>query len=150
MSKLKNETSTRFDDIARIIASPIERREAIRLVSRVMGGSVLAALGLGGNSLFGQNASPCPTALQFLCGSLSGTHSCCVVNSQQCCTDIGAYCCPSADKCCHGVCCAGNQVCCGGPENVPRCCEPGQICCKGRCCTASPSASNPCEGARCS
>src|SRR5437870_6485917 len=120
-----------LDDIARIIASSVSRRQAIRLVSRAVGGAVLTSFGPG-RALRGwaaqavtcpQGSSPC---------TKGSTSTCCSNDSQKCCNDVGAYCCTSSQTCCQG-----------------KCCKAGAVCCNGKCCKAGRSATNPCLGANC-
>jgi hypothetical protein len=146
----RSELSERFDDIARIVASPIPRREAIKQLGKTLGGGMLAVLGFGmGSMLEAQRAGACPIALQFYCSNVSGAHTCCVLHTQQCCTDTGAYCCSTTQSCCGGTCCESNQTCCKANGSAI-CCAPREVCCNGQCCQPSPSASTPCQGAICS
>jgi len=145
----RGELSASFDDIARIVASPIPRREAIKRLGGIMGGGILAALGFGaGSMLEAQNAGACPIALQFYCSNTSGAHTCCKLHVQQCCADTGAYCCSTTQKCCGGICCENNQSCCKS-SGSSKCCAPREICCNGKCCQPSPSGRTPCDGAIC-
>ena len=123
--------NTLFDDIARIIASPVSRRQAVRLVSGAIGGAVLTSLGLARPFQAGAAAAvTCPTGSS---PCTNGTKSaCCVNDAQKCCNDVGAYCCTSSQTCCRG-----------------KCCTSGAICCRGKCCKAGPDHSHPCVGAVC-
>src|SRR5208337_3524928 len=69
--KRRSEMSALLDDISRITASSISRREAFRLVGGAVGGALLASLGLGrasrglgapagGAQVQGAVANPCP------------------------------------------------------------------------------------------
>jgi hypothetical protein len=129
-----------FDDISRVIASPISRREAFKRVGGTVGGAVLASLGLG-------RAFPGLAATEpVTCGP----------NEFSCGNGSNATCCKAGLKCCKGgnvaLCCAPGSTCCGPGENV-KCCSPGQICCgsgsHSKCCQAGPSASTPCYNATC-
>ncbi len=121
-----------FDDLARIIASPVSRRQAFRLLSRAAGGALLTSLGLG-RALRGWagQALTCPSG-STLCTKGSVT-TCCSNNGQKCCTDdVGAYCCTAGQTCCNG-----------------KCCKSGAVCCSGKCCKAGPSGDNRCIAAKC-
>jgi hypothetical protein len=113
--------SNLFDDVARIVASPVSRRQAFRLVSGAVGGAVLASLGLGRATRALAKKVPatsCPPAQ--VCGT-----ACCSA-SQFCatCTNGGTK------------CCAKGTICCTNPKTN-----------KNQCCVANPSAANPCQGA---
>jgi len=88
-----------LDDVSRIIASPISRRQTLRLVCGAVGGTLLASLGLGGAAGPAQALVTCPKG-QTACGS---------------------HCCPHSQTCCgNGKCCTPDKVCCGG-----LCCKAG-------------------------
>ena len=97
--------STLFDDVSRIIAGPVSRRQALRLVGRTVGGGVLASLGLAS----GFRAFGAPAGV-----ACSKGH------------------CPSGDFCCgtgaSAICCPTGYTCCG-PPGSPFCCAPGCTCC---------------------
>jgi len=122
--------NTLFDDLSRIIASPIPRRQALKLASGVVGGAVVQALGLERTSRMWAAALEGPQALpaascgknQFRCPS-SGSPSTCCATGSNCCTDRGAYCCPTGAACCKGFCCPSGQTCCNGA-----CCPSGHCC----------------------
>ena len=104
-----------FDDVSRIIASPISRRKALRRVCEAVGGAVLASLGL--ERITWAQTPPtiaCPEGLSP-------------------CTDKGAYCCGANQTCCQGKCCKQKAICCNG-----KCCKPGPLstdACSGANCT---------------
>jgi len=118
-----------FDDVSRIIASPISRRKALALVGKATGGAVLAALGLGAASW----ASPSP-AYDDKGHEHDDDKPKCGPNQTVC----GKTCCNSGQTCCDGKCCGSGQSCCSG-----KCCDPGQTCCNGKCC------SGPCCNGKC-
>ena len=132
--------SNLLDDISRIIARPMPRRQAFKLVGGAVGGAALASLGLGRVSrVFGAPAG----GPQPLVTCKPGTTPC------------GTGCCPSSQTCCASACCAAGQncsPCSGGPS---KCCNPGTICCPGpkagkfTCCVpgSGGSASGTCVGA---
>jgi hypothetical protein len=114
-----------FDDVARILAKPAPRRQALRLAAGVFAAGILGALGLKAS---GQDAKP------DACGPLHvacGAHGlCCPVTAKCCITEArGAFCAPSKlDICCAATACGPKEVCCHGV-----CCPPGQTCVNNRC-----------------
>src|SRR6059036_3907018 len=100
-----------FDDISRILASPIPRRRAVKLIAGGLAGAALA--------VFGPRR-----AVAFACGS--GTFAC------------GTKCCNSStQKCCGGTsCCATSVACCG--TNGDKCCAVGDVCVNFKCQKQSP------------
>jgi len=130
--------SALIDDISRIVASPVSRRQAIRLVGGALGGAVLASLGLGTASRPLSAAQRC-THGQKSCGGkcYRSDYTCCAgtlgcPEGQKCCVST---CCAQNQTCCNGTCCAQNQPCCNGT-----CCTRGQTCCNGICCAAGQCA----------
>ena len=116
--------SNLFDDISRIIARPMPRRQAFKLVGGAVGGAVLASLGLGRASRI----------LAANCGT--------------------ATCTPNQSCCFNTLCCSSSAVCCKSSSGNPKCCNPGTICCpqpgkpgKFQCCVAGSGSSNTCVGA---
>jgi len=162
--------SVLIDDIARVIASPISRRRAFRLVGGAVGGAVLASLGLPRaaraqpqNSGCTGGQVPCDQTCcytyELCCGGtcygieVKQAYTCCGTVlcrnlSEQCCTN---YCCKRSQTCCGLQCCAHGQGCCGNtccPENSfccgGACCSRGNYCCAGKCVPSRPSNSEPC------
>ena len=70
--------SSLFDDVSRIVASPVSRRKMLGLVGGAVGGAVLASLGLSKTvDAFGDSGggkSKCPKG-QTACGSACCTSS---------------------------------------------------------------------------
>jgi hypothetical protein len=132
--------SALFDDVSRIIASSMPRRQAFRLIGTAMGGALAASLGMGrasrGWAAGGLQDAPSTCGVgKFACGS-----KCCTVAVQRCCgTGSTAVCCSAVDTCCSGgsgtqnVCCGAGQSCCKGASGT-KCCSAGQTCCNGVCC----------------
>ena len=154
--------SALLDDISRIIASPIPRRQALRLLGGVVGGGVLtylgrASRGLGAPAGGAQQGGPQKPEKcghnQFLCPD----NKTCCTTGQTCCN---GNCCPAGQTCCGSsgstVCCAGGQACCtdgpsgqanyccGTAKGTAECCAPGYYCCNHRCVKAKPSGASPC------
>ncbi|HEX8557495.1 MAG TPA: hypothetical protein VF668_05310 [Pyrinomonadaceae bacterium] len=146
-----------FDDISRIVGSPIPRRRAIRAVGGAVLGAFLGASvfrrlgsaqtattccrGLGGSACVFQGQVVCgrDAFTQERCESLGGEwragHTCCLdshtcASPQVCC---GATCCDSTNSVClNDACCPTNRVC----GNSTICCPSGTICAPGtqECC----------------
>jgi len=157
-----------LDDISRIIASPIPRRRALRLLGGAMGGGVLTYLGLGRASHglgvpapdrdsdrdSDRDRDRCDDDKPVRCNRTcypSG-YTCCggtvCDNDDQCCTDhccrkrqtcCGQTCCRRHEQCCTDHCCSRGGTCCGN-----HCCDSGEVCCNGVCKRERPSPSNPC------
>ena len=140
--------STLIDDISRVIASSVSRRQAFKMVSGAMGSALLASLGLGratpalatdgrgdngDHGDKGDRGDPrcrrrwvrcqdkCYPPGSTCCGST-------VCNEfHQCCTD---HCCRHFQSCCGSKCCHFGSKCC----NNDTCCPFGVACCNGKCC----------------
>jgi len=163
-----------LDDISRITASSISRREAFKLVGGAVGGALLAYLGVGRASrgLGAQDPNRCPHNRPVPCNGncYPSGYSCCgrtVCNTGQTC--INGRCCPSAQVC-NGTCCPSDQRCISG-NCCPSaricsgtCCTSGQTCIDGKCCpsaqscngvfgifgrTCCPSGQTCCNGRQC-
>ena len=164
--------SALMDDISRVIASPVSRRQALKMVSGALGSALLASLGLGGATrALGNDGKGPPGCPRFwvscngkcyppgynCCGSTvcDGFHHCCQNN--HCCGDLqsccGSSCCDFASTCCgNNTCCRFGVACCNGKCcSSPRaiccggtCCPEGYYCCAGKCVQKRPSPSNVC------
>ena len=129
-----------FDEAARILASPVPRRRALKL----LGGALVAAIvGTVGSTRAGAQA--CSPA----CG-----------NNQKCCSGSPNFCVQQNRTCCGNTSCAANMACCGtGPGATCRnqsqtccgntVCNTGQVCCGTFCraqnqtCCGSATACSP-------
>jgi hypothetical protein len=106
-----------FDDVARIMARPIPRRQALRQILQAVAGAALAS------TFWPRNAQADP-----------------VPSPPGCMTD---NCCPGNHKNCNGVvCCNKNTQTCCGTGASSACCRPPQVCVDGRCQSKS-SPSDP-------
>jgi len=136
--------SALLDDISRITASPISRRETFKLVGGAVGGALLAYLGLGRASRSLGAPVTCPSNRPVLCNGncYPRGYSCCgptvCDTDDTCCTNhccekpqtcCGSTCCPSGQTCINGSCCNAAHVCSG------KCCTSGQMCINGTCCS---------------
>jgi hypothetical protein len=141
--------STLIDDISRVIASPVSRRQAFKMVGGAVGGALLASLGLGRATWAlgadGEGDPKCPRFWVKCRGKcFPPGYNCCgtsVCNGDQiCCSN--SHCCDDAKTCCGSGCCDRHSTCCGNHT----CCARNMACCNGRCCS-SPSAK--CCGGEC-
>jgi hypothetical protein len=98
-----------FDQIARTLASPMPRRQALGRILGALAGAGLAAL--VGTSRADDPSTPQPPCT--IDGDCKPNRTCCV-----------GFCCPNAGW----VCCGGNAT----PGSGGVCCPPGQ-CKHGRC-----------------
>ncbi len=111
-----------LDDVARILAKPAPRRQALKLAAGVFAGGILAALGLKAD---GPDITCKPGYVAC------GNHGVCCLTTEKCCitTTRGAFCVAKQSYiCCGNTACGSKEVCC---NNV--CCSPGQKCVSGRC-----------------
>lgn len=136
-----------FDDVSRILASPMPRRSALKLVMAVVAGSSVAAIWPISGSAAGTCSGTCTKGFTD-CG-------CTDPNSGSCCDPtIGDLCC--GDGCCKaGLCCESGggsfnccqpgEICAGFGTSAATClpkipctrrteCRPGSTCCGGKCC----------------
>jgi len=133
------------DDAARILASPIPRRQAVKALSRILTGSLFAAFGV--RSADAQR-SPCGNSTcaagQICCTASNGrqfcgTGTCCDTIScepgKSCCTGPNQikFCSSPAQTCCGYASCSSSQKCCPG-GTVPFCADSTAICCGGVSC----------------
>jgi hypothetical protein len=117
-----------FDDVARILAKPAPRRQALKLAAGVLAGGILGSLG------FGQDSGPdirCKSP-KTVCGTV------CCSKAQQCCATSPQsvlFCVLKTHTCCGNTGCKPNTVCCAGV-----CCAPHETCKKGRCSSSAAAA----------
>jgi hypothetical protein len=150
-----------FDDLSRILASPMPRRQTFKLIGAALGGAVITSLGFGqadsttscrnGETQCGSGRNAiCCSSGQMCCGNSTIGYICCP-SSGGCCTDARQpYCSSATETCCRGICCnhGSKQTCCtNGTSGI--CCRADEVCCNGRCCTAGPSPKDPCDQAKC-
>lgn len=110
------------DDVARILASPIPRRQAFKLVGGALAGAFLSSIGIQRASAAACNPA-CKKNEQCCPGGPGGSGS--------------PFCANQSQICCHGTTCPPGQLCCStrqgdGHGNV------GSYCAnKGHGCSAS-------------
>ena len=107
-----------IDDIARVLAGPLPRRNALRLMLRLVAGGSLGMFSLR------------PAPAQGPAGTCTPA---CNNASQQCCTTgTTPFCAQKNQTCCGNTSCQQNRVCCRGV-----CCNAGQTCMGSGLCSAS-------------
>ena len=136
-----------LDQAARILASEMPRRQALRRIGGLITGGILATLGIDVAV-----AAPCTTP-----GGKPGTNTACPGPAPQpapFCVTQGKCPCgtkkcnPAKEQCCPGIgtgnafCAPQNQVCCGNDScksgefcgcNGTKCCKSNQACVNGKC-----------------
>ena len=135
---MKNyQTGNLVDDAARILASPLPRRQALKALSGVLTGGLLAALGV--RQAAAQTCSPACKGGETCCVGVNGQRFCSIPggtccgntscnDTQQCCRTSAQPFCTTNPTCCGTTSCGPNISCCA---NV--CCGAGQACKNGRC-----------------
>src|SRR5689334_5400955 len=142
--------SERFDDISRVLASEIPRRDAVRLAALVAFGRMVppellrgragATRAFAGRLACQQNlcnqggAAACPSAVnpQCLCGN---QNQCGVIAAGgtapgiACCCPTGSVICPDSTS----TCCTTAAQCCSS-QGQPSCCDAGETCYFGNLC----------------
>jgi hypothetical protein len=146
-----------FDNITRIVGSPVPRRQALKAIGGALLGVVFA-----GSSYRKTRAAADQTCCQGDAGTcvLQGTVDCnyatvawteidCIwrvgqwLDGGSCCTEslacradencCGFICCPPEKQCFGGVCCTLEQLC----GNPTVCCPPDHTCLNGACCLST-------------
>jgi hypothetical protein len=106
-----------IDDVARTLAGPTPRRDALKLVGRFLAGGLFGTFAVRQASA--QPAAACNPA--------------CNTTSQQCCkTGTTPFCAQQNQICCGNTSCQQQRVCCNGV-----CCNAGQTCLGNGRCSAS-------------
>jgi hypothetical protein len=89
-----------MDDVSRVFASRMRRRDALRVSGRLVATALFAAVGLEKTALAACSAgfTACGTA-------------CCDNATERCCNPSQNRCCSLSVVCCAGKCCAPTEVC---------------------------------------
>jgi len=98
-----------FDNMCRVLATPMSRSKAMKLIVGGIGGAILAPFAFG---------APCPA--DHVCAGVN-KDNCCPGN-QVCCGTTKKVCCPSGFKCCGGATCCQMNTTCGPATNGTKCC----------------------------
>ena len=91
-----------YDEICRILATPMPRSRALKLIFGGIAGAVLAPFSFG---------QACPTARQ--CAGVNASN-CCPTGQQCCNTGSSPFCCPNSQTCCSNTCCNPSEECQSG------------------------------------
>jgi hypothetical protein len=136
------------DDVARILASPIPRREAFTRLTGVLFGGLLGSFGIR-SAYAQQTSSTLPSSCKPACKeneTCCGT-TCINPHTTQCCQP-GNTPCPSNQTCCGSTCIDPKNTQCCTPGNTP--CRFPNTCCGGtcigpatKCCTPSNTTCSP-------
>lgn len=132
-----------LDDLARILASPIPRRQALRLIGATLTGGILAVLGIR-PATAQQAKNNCGTTncpQDQICCNTPPFKAFCVTQGRTCC---GRTSCTADQTCCRTAstpfCATKGRVCCGN-----RVCDDHDICCGGVCCESGRCNNNRCS-----
>jgi hypothetical protein len=138
-----------LDDVARILASPMPRRQSLRLLGGLIAGTFLGNLGIRqaiaqqssanaetrcgtGSLTCKSNQVCCTTGSKPFCVTMGKSccgNTSCSSTAQTCCTTSSApFCITKGKTCCGKTSCDPSHVCCNGV-----CCADHQVCVKGRC-----------------
>ena len=125
----------RLDELSKLLAVSVSRRESLRSIGVVLAGAALSTLGL--NTAWAARPDRC-TAFCRWCPTRKRRNQClaacraCNGNTSRLCGSCGAYvCCPTSATCCNGICTDLNS----DPANCGACgfvCPAG-ICANGSC-----------------
>ncbi len=123
-----------IDDLARTIATPMPRSQALRLIAAIVFSGLLPRRAFANTC--GQSPCVCPqqdpTRTKLCCVNVgAGCLPACCTTSESCCTNHAppgsnlAACCRSNESCHAGICvaCPSGQTGCGST-----CCQPGETC----------------------
>jgi hypothetical protein len=142
-----------LDEAARILASPVPRRQALRLLTSALVTGVVSMLGI--KRAEAQGCSPPCRANQICCEGAgsgggddddddrrNGSRGFCISQNRTCCgrescsqneiccrTSSRPFCANRNRTCCGRKSCGRNETCCGNA----RCCEQNERCVNGRC-----------------
>jgi hypothetical protein len=130
----------RLDELSRLLAESVSRRESLRRIVAFSAGAVLSPLGLG--TARAARPDRCGAYCRG-CSSKAHRDQClaacraCNGNTSRLCGTCGAYaCCPTSAACCNGTCTAVSSDAnnCGACGNV--CPSSAPICNQGTCITS--------------
>ena len=133
-----------FDRAARILASEMPRRQALRQLGGLFAGGLLMTLGVTRAEAGTCLPNTCP-ANKTCCPGIGATPAFCATSGKTCCGNTkcksGDFCCPGngipfcrtkKQKCCGSTTCKSSEVCCGGTACCSVCTPTGR-------CAGSPS-----------
>jgi hypothetical protein len=97
-----------FDDICRILATPMPRSRALKLIAGALAGAVMAPFGFAQQRAGNSQDRPCPRD-RVCVGAPRG--NCCPPGQKCCRTSLPGFCCPNPHECCSNTCCPPPRVC---------------------------------------
>ena len=139
----------RLDEISKLLAASVSRRESLRTIGVALAGATLSTLGI--NTAWAARPDRC-TAFCRWCPTKTKRNQCmeacraCNGNTSRLCGSCGAYvCCPAGTACCNGICTDLNSDAnnCGACGNV--CGQSTPVCSQGTC-TGCPTGMTYCNG----
>jgi hypothetical protein len=126
----------RLDELSKLLAASVSRRESLRSIGGVLAGAALSPLGL--STAWAARPDRC-TAFCRWCSTRRRRNQClaacraCNGNTSRLCGSCGAYaCCPTGTACCNGICTDLDS----DPNNCSACgnvCPAGTVCVNGSC-----------------
>ncbi len=142
----------RLDELSKLLAASVSRRESLRSIGVVLAGAALSPLGLG--TAWAARPDRC-TAFCRWCPTRKKRNEClaacraCNGNTSRLCGSCGNFvCCPTSTTCCNGTCTDVNS----DPNNCGAC---GNVChastpiCKQATCSACQPWETFCVGGGC-
>jgi hypothetical protein len=115
----------RLDELSKLLAASVSRRESLRRIGAFAAGAVLGPLGL--STACAARPDRCGAFCRW-CSNKAQRNQClaacraCNGNTSRLCGSCGAYaCCPTGKACCNGTCTAVNS----DPDNCGAC---GNVC----------------------
>ena len=139
----------RLDELSKLLAVSVSRRESLRTIGVVLAGAALSTLGV--NTAWAARPDRC-TAFCRWCPTRKKRDQClaacraCNGNTSRLCGSCGAYaCCPTSATCCNGICTDLNS----DPANCGACgyvCPADNVCLNGSCVLCSGYGAGMCSG----
>ena len=139
----------RLDELSKLLAVSVSRRESLRSIGVVLAGAALSPLGLG--TAWAARPDRC-TAFCRWCPTRKRRNQClaacraCNGNTSRLCGSCGAYaCCPTGAACCNGTCTDLDS----DPYNCGACgyvCPADHVCQGGSCVLCSGYGAGICSG----
>jgi hypothetical protein len=138
----------RLDELSKLLAVSVSRRESLRSIAVVLAGAALSPLGLG--TAWAARPDRC-TAFCRWCSTRKRRNQClaacraCNGNTSRLCGSCGNFvCCPTSATCCNGICTDLNF----DPANCGAC---GYVCpansiCQNSSCQPCPAGLSACSG----
>src|SRR5690348_8603961 len=144
-----------FDNVSRMLASPLPRRRVLAMIAGGVAGSAFGAIWPGRPAEAEVNCGPCTAPGMYICeGQLYPDATCSGCKFISCFCQICGPACPPGRTDCNGICCLPGQVCngtlgCGAPcpEGFSPCgtgcCAPDFVCVAGNCVSCGCPPSKP-------